>query len=103
MLLVSFPDVMEIPVAKFPGAFFTVATLALEPIESLLDAMLNLEGDDVPLCPFLCTVDMLSVEADMPLTPATPLGPISSILKRWVSLIRPDESVFTEIRPKRSP
>lgn len=82
MLSDSFTEVTEIPVTKFPGAFFTVATLALEPIESLLDAMLNLDGDEVPLCPFLCTVEMLSVEADMPLTPATPLGPISSIRKR---------------------
>jgi hypothetical protein len=27
--------------------------LALDPIESLLDAMLSLEGDEEPLCPFL--------------------------------------------------
>lgn len=32
------------------GAFFTVATLALDPIESLLDAMLNFDGDEAPLC-----------------------------------------------------
>ena len=62
----------------FAGAFLTVATLALDPMESLLDAMLSLEGDDVPLCPVLCTVEILSVEADMPLAPA----PISSILIR---------------------
>ena len=31
------------------GAFFTVATLAFDPIESLLDAMLNFDGEDAPL------------------------------------------------------
>lgn len=61
-----------------PGPFLTVATLALDPMESLLDAMLSFEGDEVPLCPALCTVEMLSVEADIPLAPA----PISSILIR---------------------
>ena len=44
---------VEIAAARLPGDVFTVATLALEPIESLLDAMLNLEGDEEPLCPFL--------------------------------------------------
>lgn len=34
-------------------AFLTVATLALDPIESLLDAILNFDGDEVPLCPVL--------------------------------------------------
>jgi len=29
--------------------FLTVATLKLDPSESLLDAMLNLDGDEVPL------------------------------------------------------
>lgn len=45
--------ILAAPAAMLPGEFLTVATLALEPIESLLDAMLNLEGDEEPLCPFL--------------------------------------------------
>lgn len=67
--------------AEAIGAFLTVATLAFDPIESLLEAILSLDGDEVPLCPVLWTVEMLSVDADMPLTPVTEL-PISSILMR---------------------
>lgn len=66
-----------------PEAFLTVATLALDPIESLLEAILNFDGDEVPpLCPPLCTVEMLSLEADMPLIPPPTPEPISSILIR---------------------
>lgn len=61
------------------GATLTVATLALDPIESLLDARLSLDGDEVPLR-VLCTVEMLSVEADIPFTPVPDLE--SSILMR---------------------
>lgn len=64
------------------GAFFTVATLAFDPIESLLDAMLNFDGDEVPL---LCTVEMLSVEADITRAPLS-----SSIRIRWISPSRPE-------------
>jgi hypothetical protein len=54
VLSVSFADtILEVPAAMLPGEFLTVATLALDPIESLLDAMLSLEGDEEPLCPFL--------------------------------------------------
>lgn len=72
-----------ITVTVLPEAFLTVATLALDPIESLLEAILNLDGDEVPpLCPPLCTVEMLSLEADMPLIPPPTPEPISSILIR---------------------
>ncbi len=54
VLSVSFTDtILEIPAGILPGEFLTVATLALDPMESLLDAMLSLEGDEEPLCPFL--------------------------------------------------
>jgi hypothetical protein len=54
VLSVSFADtILEVPAAMLPGEFLTVATLALDPLESLLDAMLSLEGDEEPLCPFL--------------------------------------------------
>lgn len=46
-----------------PPTLLTVATLALEPIESLLDATLILDGDDAPLYVF-STVVMLSVDAE---------------------------------------
>lgn len=88
------------------GATLTVATLALDPIESLLDAKLSLEGEDVPLR-VLCTVGMLSVEADIPLTPTLPpFILLSSTLIRLESFARPEGEDLEEAdvaRPRRSP
>lgn len=80
------------------GAFLTVATLAFDPIESLLEAILSLDGEDVPLLP-LCIVEMLSVDADMPLT-----FPSSVLLIRLVSVILATFGTEVDVaRPKRSP
>ena len=79
------------------GAFLTVATLAFDPIESLLDAMLSLDGDDVPLLP-LSTVEMLSVDADMPLVLP------SSVRTRLASVIFATFGTDVDVaRPNRSP
>lgn len=97
--------VLVVDTAIPAGATLTVATLAFDPIESLLDARLSLDGDEVPLR-VLCTVEMLSVEADIPFTPVPDLE--SSILMRWTSFICPDvdmgvEVVVEEPLPRRSP
>ena len=85
------------------GAFLTVVTLALDPIESLLDAKLSLDGEDVPLR-VLCTVEMLSVEADMPLT-LVPLTDADSALTRCASFRRPGVGAvgLEAARPNKSP